>query len=41
MINRTITTAQPAIPADRSMRALEYAVALFAMAGAFFIGLAR
>jgi hypothetical protein len=39
MINRTI--AAPAIPADRSMRALEYVVALCALAGAFIIGLAR
>jgi hypothetical protein len=41
MIDRTITAAQSAIPADRSMRALEYVVALCALAAAFVIGLAR
>jgi hypothetical protein len=41
MIDRT-TTARPAgIPADKSMRVLEYVVALCAMAAAFVIGLVR
>jgi hypothetical protein len=41
MIDR-ITTARPAaIPADKSMRVLEYVVALCAMAAAFVIGLVR
>jgi hypothetical protein len=38
---RTTSAAQAAIPADRSMRALEYIVALCAMAAAIVIGLAR
>ena len=41
MIDRTTIGAPPAIPADRSMRALEYVVALVAVAAALIMGLAR
>jgi hypothetical protein len=41
MINRTSTARPAGIPADKSMQALEYVVALCAMAAAFVIGLVR
>jgi hypothetical protein len=41
MIDRTSTARPAGIPADKSMRALEYVVALCAMAAAFVIGLVR
>jgi len=41
VINRTTIAAPAAVAADRSMRALEYVVALCALAAALVIGLAR
>ncbi|HET7677698.1 MAG TPA: hypothetical protein VFK38_07575 [Candidatus Limnocylindrales bacterium] len=41
MIDATTPTARTALPADRAMRLIEYALSLLAVAAALIIGVAR